>query len=84
MHSHTSLRMAGGERWQQPRKGSVRPVACAGALVTGDALLDSLGKGLSQVPDPILRSSMDDDDADVRFMTCGLLSHVFAALEGLR
>ena len=67
------------------RKGSVSCLLrlVQARLVTGDALLDSLGKGFEPGPlDPVLRSSMDDDDADVRFMTCGLLSHVFAALEG--
>ena len=52
-------------------------------LVTADVLVAALGSGFEPGPlEPVLKSCLDDDDADVRFMTCGILRFLFAAVEG--
>ena len=52
-------------------------------LVTADVLVAALGSGFEPGPlEPVLKSCLDDDDADVRFMTCGILRFLFTAVEG--
>jgi len=46
-------------------------------------LVAALGSGFEPGPlEPVLKSCLDDDDADVRFMTCGILRFLFSAVEG--
>jgi hypothetical protein len=53
------------------------------ALIPADGLMLALGKGFEPGPlDPVLKSCLDDDDADVRFMTCGVLAAFFVTIEG--
>ena len=53
------------------------------SLIPGDALMAALGKGFEPGPlDPVIKSCLDDDDADVRFMTCGALRSLFVSVEG--
>lgn len=52
-------------------------------LVTADVLVSALGSGFEPGPlEPVLKSCLDDDDADIRFMTCGILRSLFMAVEG--
>ncbi len=52
-------------------------------LVSGEEVMACLGKGFEPGPlEPVLKSCLDDDDADVRFMTCTLLAELMRAVEG--
>jgi len=53
------------------------------SLIPADALMAGLGKGFEPGPlDPVIKSCLDDDDADVRFMTCGALRCLLVSVEG--
>ena len=67
------------------RKASVSCMAklMEAALIPADGLMLALGKGFEPGPlDPVLKTCLDDDDADVRFMTCGMLAALFVTVEG--
>jgi len=48
-------------------------------LVKATDVMKSLGEGFAAGPlDPVIKSCMDDDDADIRFIACGAAREMFA------
>jgi len=52
-------------------------------LVSADTVAQQLGQGFTPGPlTPVLKSCLDDDDAQIRFITCQAMVHLFELVEG--